>query len=260
MTSLLGCRREPIGSLALHNFPRVPLMVIRSQSELEFVLYHQFGIPWIFACGTDFFSKTLSTRSIASMASSKLGHGFTTRSESALGLTCMKLLEISDNASHEDLLSLLSLVQMLEVDILPLMWYPALHVGRGGFALLNEAPVSREVNLAFKRLISLGSASEKASGSFLSSMKEIAILKHYNVSKHPNIVDFYGICWEVNPIGGQILPVLVLEKARHGDLLRFRNSSEGKKLSVKTKLSLCTQIAEGLAMLHSCCESSRVLY
>jgi serine/threonine protein kinase len=260
ITSLLGGRCEPIGSLALYNLPRVPLMVTRSKSKIEFVLYNQFGIPRSFACGTDFLSKTFLTRRITSMASSTLGHGFTTRSESALDLTCMKLLEISDNASHEDLLSLLSLVQMLEVDILPLMWYPALHVGKGGFAVLNEAPVSREVNFAFKRSISLGSTSEKASGSFSSSMKEIAILRHYNVSKHPNIVDFYGICWKVDPVGGQILPALVLEKAQHGDLLRFRNSSEGKKLSVKTKLSLCTQIAEGLAMLHASCESSRVLY
>jgi hypothetical protein len=194
------------------------------------------------------------------MASSTLGHGFTSRSEGALDLTCMKLLEISDNASHEDLLALLSLVQILEIDILPLMWYPALHVGRGGFAALNEAPVNKEVNLAFKRLISMESTSEKARGSFLSSMKEIAILRHYNVSKHPNIVDFYGISWEINLIGGQILPVLVLEKAPYGDLFRFRNSPEGKNLSVKTKLSLCTQIAEGLAMLHASCESSRILY
>jgi serine/threonine protein kinase len=194
------------------------------------------------------------------MASSTLGHGFTTRSESALGLTSMKLLEISDNASHEDLLALLSLVQTLEVDILPLIWYPALRVGRGGFAALNEAPVNKEVNLAFKRLISLGSATEKDTGSFLSSMKEIAILRHYNVRKHPNVVDFYGISWEVNPTGGQILPVLVLEKAPYGDLFHFRNSPEGKNLSVKTKLSLCTQIAEGLAMLHASCESSQLLY
>jgi serine/threonine protein kinase len=178
------------------------------------------------------------------MASSTLGHGFTTRSESALGLTSMKLLEISDNASHEDLLALLS----------------ALRVGRGGFAALNEAPVNKEVNLAFKRLISLGSATEKDTRSFLSSMKEIAILRHYNVRKHPNVVDFYGISWEVNPTGGQILPVLVLEKAPYGDLFHFRNSPEGKNLSVKTKLSLCTQIAEGLAMLHASCESSQLLY
>ncbi|PMD20718.1 kinase-like protein, partial [Hyaloscypha hepaticicola] len=161
------------------------------------------------------------------------------------------LLQISEDACHEDLLSLLSLVQMLEVDILPLVWYPALHIGRGGFAVLNEAPVNNNMSFAFKRLINLGSMLEKDSGSFMSSMTEIAILRHKNIMKHPNIVELYGICWEVNPIRAQILPVLVLEKARYGDLCCFRNSLEGQKLSVKTKLSLCTQIAEGLAILHA---------
>lgn len=196
-------------------------------------------------------TNTLPAKILGSMGSSTVGHGFTTRSESALGLTCTRLLQISEDACHEDLLSLLSLVQMLEVDILPLVWYPALHIGRGGFAVLNEAPVNNNMSFAFKRLINLGSMLEKDSGSFMSSMTEIAILRHENIRKHPNIVELYGICWEVNPIRAQILPVLVLEKARYGDLCCFRNSLEGQKLSVKTKLSLCTQIAEGLAILHA---------
>jgi hypothetical protein len=186
-----------------------------------------------------------------SISSSELAHGFTTRSETALGLTCMKLLQISDSASHEDLLAFLSVVQSCEVDILPLMWYPALHIGRGGFAVLNQSLVNEQFSFVFKRLAIVEGWLGGHSPNLSSSMIELAILRHRNVRKHPNIIDLYGICWEVNPVEDRILPVLVLEKAQYGDLFGFRNTHEGKNLSLEMKLSLCAQVAEGLAMLHA---------
>lgn len=185
------------------------------------------------------------------MSSSTLRRGFTTKSESTLNLTCMKLLEISTNSPHEDLLSFLSLLQLLEVNILPLVWYPALYVGRGGFAVLNEAPVSKEANFVFKRLISPENMHKGSSNSFTSAAQEVAILRHYHVKKHPNVVELYGICWEVNPIDDRLLPVLVLEKARHGDLYHFKSSQDGRNLPLAAKILLCSQLAEALAMLHA---------
>jgi serine/threonine protein kinase len=185
------------------------------------------------------------------MSSSALNRGLTTQSENALNLTYLRLLRVSSEAPHEDLLAFLSLVQSCEVDILPVMWYPALKVGRGGFAVLNGSPVNEEFGFVFKRLANVENRPGEDFKSFGSIMTELAILMHHNVRRHANVVDLYGICWEVNPEEGRILPVLVLERARIGDLLQLRDAKEGRNMSVETKLSICCQVAKGLAMLHA---------
>ncbi len=131
------------------------------------------------------------------------------------------------------------------------MWYPALQVGRGGFAVLNESPVNKEFSFVFKRSVDIEFRADGNPKSLRSAMTELAILTHHNVRRHDHVVDLYGICWEVNPEENRILPVLVLERARLGDLFHLRNTQEGNNMSIETKLSLCRQIAEGLAMLHA---------
>lgn len=177
--------------------------------------------------------------------------GLTTKSESALNITYLKLLRISSETPHKDLLAYLSLVQSCEVDMLPVVWYPALKVGRGGFAVLNELRVHKEFSFVFKRLANVQIKAGEDSKSFGSVMTELAILSHGNVKRHPNVVDLYGVCWEVNPEENRILPVLLLERAQTGDLFKFRDTQVGRKISTESKLSLCRQIAEGLAMLHA---------
>jgi hypothetical protein len=190
------------------------------------------------------------------MASTGPAYGFTTRSETAFNLTSMRLMQISDSAFHEDLLSFLSAVQSLEVDILPLVWYPALKLGRGGYAVINQSLVNDRLSFAFKRLADPNDRPDTQYQSLRSSMTELAILRHGNIRKHPNIIDLEGVCWEVNPSSDCILPVLVFEKAHRGSLLEFRDSEDWKNFSVEGKLGFCKQIVKAISILHASRQSA----
>ena len=116
---------------------------------------------------------------------------------------------------------------------------------------MNQSPVRAELNFAFKRLGEHTKAQDEETVDFSSSISELAILGHEPIASHPNIIKLEGICWEVTVGEDRILPVLVFEKAAYGDLFHFRDTEEGKKLTIVQKVSLCAQILDALYTLHA---------
>lgn len=80
--------------------------------------------------------------------------------------------------SHVDLLVFLAAAQSREVNFLPLTQYPSFHLGRGGFAPLNQSPVNAEVSFAYKRLNDSNPSDGNLSEDLSSSIAELAILRH----------------------------------------------------------------------------------
>ncbi|KAI4251527.1 MAG: hypothetical protein LQ352_004797 [Teloschistes flavicans] len=180
-------------------------------------------------------------------------HGFTTlptRSELALSLTALKLKQLPESASHNDLLAVLSAVQEHEVNVLPLVWYPSLSLGQGGFALVNESPVNQHESFAFKRLKVQGDDTDEQRQSFEGAIKELAILTDLDIAREANIVTIEGICWEVNPLNPYISPVLVFEKAHYGNLSIFRDSGRWEQVPLEGRLTIWKQIAGACRVLH----------
>ncbi|RPB11193.1 ankyrin [Morchella conica CCBAS932] len=91
---------------------------------------------------------------------------------------------------------------------------------------------------------------------------EVRVLTHPPMYFHKNIVDFLGVSWqcelpEVEP--GQTetdlpppkrVPVILLEYAKHGSLEDFMQTTLYDAMSFDGRVSLCRDIAEGLAVLH----------
>ena len=185
------------------------------------------------------------------MPFSDTDYGLTTWQGTESGLSHLNLLHLCASDSHVDLLGFLATAQANRTDFLPLAWYPSYFLGRGGFALLNQSPIKAELSYAFKRLGKHSQALDEEMEDFSSSITELAVLRHRPISSHPNIIRLEGICWEVNVGEERILPVLVFEKAAYGDLFHFRDTAEGKKLTLEQKVPLCAQILDALYTLHA---------
>ena len=176
------------------------------------------------------------------MPLSSTDYGLTTSPGIESSLSHLNLLNLCASESHVDLLAFLATAQVTRTDFLPIAWYPSYYLGRGGFALLNQSPVKAELSFAFKRLGKYGQISDEETQDLFSSTNELIILRHRPISSHPNIIKLEGICWEVTVGEDRILPVLVFEKAAYGDLFQFRDTEEGRKLTVEQKVALCAQI------------------
>lgn len=185
------------------------------------------------------------------MPLSGIDYGLTTWKGIESGLSHLNLLRICASDSHVDLLAFLATAQVNLTDFLPIVWYPSYYLGRGGFAVLNQSPVKAEFGFAFKRLGQHSQPQDEEMEDFSSSITELAILRHKPIASHPNVIKLEGICWEVTAEEDRILPVLVFEKAKYGDMFQFRDMEEGKKLTIWQKVSLCAQILDALYTLHA---------
>jgi serine/threonine protein kinase len=155
---------------------------------------------------------------------------------------------------HCDFLSFLGIAQTLKIDFLPITWQPALeNVGHGGTAEIRQALVNLQMSFAFKRLTpaELPQSITDETKSFRTLIAEISVLGHPSIRDHPNIIRLEGICWDVVPGGEKVWPVLVFEKARHGDLHTFMEQAEGKRLTLEERLNVCADIAMAVNDMHS---------
>lgn len=157
---------------------------------------------------------------------------------------------LSLESPHYDLINFLAAVRKARVDYLPLSWSSPAHIGRGGYAVVNESFVHATHSYAYRRAFN-----RKTEQDFTSAMTELAILSHRPIEAHDNIITLEGISWEVNPKEIRIAPVFVYERMPHGDLRQFRDSQEFQALSLQDKLALCVDIGNGVLALHSCSTS-----
>ena len=136
------------------------------------------------------------------------------------------------------------------------MWQPAIDVlGAGGTAEIRQALVNLQVSFAFKRVTPSTYENFKEI-EILSKLvvNEMSIHAHPKLRCHPNIQRLEGLCWDstMEKSSSHILPVLVMEKTRHGDLSAFADSAHSKSLSPEERLRICVDVAFALADMHSC--------
>lgn len=169
-----------------------------------------------------------------------------------------------------DLITFLGIAQRLRIQLLPITWQPALdRIGQGATAEIRESVATINFSFAFKRPDVRSFFDFEAFERRLLPclIDEISILGLPRIRKHPNIIDLEGICWEVIsgkgmrisreiPVdftGGDqgIVPVLVFQKSKYGDLYHFMMQDAGKELSFSDKIDLCIDVARAIAEMHS---------
>ena len=171
-----------------------------------------------------------------------------------------------------DLIAFLGAAQTLKIDFLPIIWQPALdHIGQGATAEIREASMNVQTSFAFKRpKFKIPSDVEFETRVLPSLIAEMSVLSHPSIREFPNIVRLEGICFEIISEGyvfsrekpfdhskGGVVPVLVFEKAKYGDLRNFMTTyNVGKTLSLKDRLQFCIDIARAVEEMHSNSEPS----
>ena len=174
---------------------------------------------------------------------------------------------IEDRGEHVDLITFLGVAQRLDIDLLPITWQPTLEsIGQGATAEIRQVSANLQFSFAFKRpVLDPRLGFENFERRLLPCLiAEISTLGLKSIRKHPNINKLEGICWEVvssegqrisretlcaSPNGG-IVPVLVFEKAKYGDLRYFMMQGAGSKSSFAQRIGICTDIAKAVAEMH----------
>ena len=164
--------------------------------------------------------------------------------------------QIEQLASPRDFLKFLGVVQQHEIDVFPITWHPALDtIGEGATAEIRAALIDLQTSYAFKRYIMSDNNEEKL---LLHLISEVSILGLESIRNHPNIIKLEGVAWDINN-DGQVWPVLVFEKAEHGDLETFFASNPGKDLTFEERLDLCIHIGTALMVLSAHSKSYKFL-
>jgi hypothetical protein len=151
-----------------------------------------------------------------------------------------------------DLIAVLGLIQYLDIPFLHITWDPGLDdLGEGATSEVHQSLVSNSINFAYKR-------TKHASPQAIQAlMCEMTILCSPVVRQHPNVLQLQGICWnevQDDEVDGGVKPILVFEKAHHGNLEEFLGSVVGQKLAFSTRIKLCRDIALALLAMHSSSE------
>ncbi|KAL8995135.1 MAG: hypothetical protein Q9169_005078 [Polycauliona sp. 2 TL-2023] len=172
------------------------------------------------------------------------------------------------SSQHCNFITFLGITQNLSIDFLPITWQQALgNIGKGGTAEISEALLDVNTSFAFKRRLFKESCnSEELTSEILPSVvSEISILLTPWVRHCPHIMDIVGICWDIyggdddafsreKPLdfsSAAIVPVLVFEKSKYGDLHSFMTAGVGKGLGYVERLEFCLEIAKAISVMHS---------
>lgn len=151
-----------------------------------------------------------------------------------------------------DLLTFLGIAQGLHIDFLPVSWDTGLaKVGEGGSAEISQSSIDVENSFAFKRLVSAKVArSETKKKAYEAMIAKLCVLGHKSIRGHSFVNRLEGICWDIDIESESVWPVLVFEKAPHGDLERFMNCGAGAKIALMDRLRLCAEVAIAITDLH----------
>lgn len=157
--------------------------------------------------------------------------------------------QLSTNV-HHDLITFLTMVQRMEIDLLPIAPEVARGViGGGATSDVNESLINIQTSFAFKRV----SDSQKTlpeSQVLKALTNEISILGQPQIRQHPNIIHLQGICWDVES-DTKIWPTLVFEKTELGDLHTFLSMPIGKALNLDQRFKICKDVGKAILDMHS---------
>ena len=166
-----------------------------------------------------------------------------------------------------DLIAFLGVAQSRSMDLLSMTWEPTLDcLGQGATAEIREAFFDTRTSFALKRqrFRSGYDVMELETRLLPSLAAEVAVLGHPSIWDCPSVAKLKGICWEVYPPDDQalsreepiksrkagIVPILVFENAKYGDLYQFMTHEPGQQLGLDDRLWLCTEVASGIAIMQ----------
>ena len=166
------------------------------------------------------------------------------------------------------LITFLGIAQSHQIDFLPITWQHGLeNIGQGATGEIREALLDQNTSFAFKRRLFRRSFNiEELKGQIWPTLvAEISILHIPSIRHCRNIIDLVGVCWEVyceddytlsrdEPVDfarAAVIPVLVFQKSKFGDLHTFMMHGAGKTLSFDEKLHLCIGIVEAISEMHA---------
>ena len=148
-----------------------------------------------------------------------------------------------------DFISFLGTVQASGIDFLPIRWQTGLDtVGQGATAEIRQLYIDLQTSFAFKRF---HWSHWSESRNYQALMCEVSILSHPSVRSHPNVIRLEGVCWDISFDNEEVWPVLVFEKARHGDLRKFLRTNTDRHIKWDDRIKLCADIATAIMLLHS---------
>lgn len=138
-------------------------------------------------------------------------------------------------------------------------------LGQGGQATVTQTRASVDTVLAFKKpspkgvgsWLSTRSLSKKIENVYRDVATEVMALGELGIRGHPNIIQLQAISWEVQnnrtwtfKKAPRVWPVLLMERADHGDLQSYMATKEGSELSFEDKIEFCHGIASAIAAAH----------
>ncbi|KAK0644254.1 kinase-like domain-containing protein [Cercophora newfieldiana] len=177
-----------------------------------------------------------------------------------------------DATPKPDFITFVSLVseayQAHHDDLIPVQQYkPSLETfqGKGHTSLVTHAAVMRSAPSTFARGV-VSSFSEgvvikrprdiklgKSSSGLTSFITELRIRLHPTLRAHPHIARLRGIGWDFQDEDATIpRPILLEEFAPLGALDNFWKNWNFVRMTFKSKLEFCRDLAEGLRALHAC--------
>ena len=174
-------------------------------------------------------------------------------------------------SKYHDFIELLAICQQHQIDFLGITWDRLLDdnsnlVGLGMTSAITPGLLKLDLSFAFKRLTDryFGRNDDESSERrrhhlYEALISEISVLGHPVIREHANIIRLEGVCWDFLPDDQEekVRPVLVFEKASHGDLVQFLRSPDGLALNLQTRLRLCSDIVRAIATMHSAGESQQ---
>ncbi|KAJ6258751.1 hypothetical protein Dda_6804 [Drechslerella dactyloides] len=181
------------------------------------------------------------------------------------GLALRRRATLVDQSNQTyNLLRVLTTAQSREIDFVGITWQAALGtIGKGGEGEISQADISIKDKFAFKRSVAIGTKAKDDSDIFQELNSEVQVLGHPKIRQHPNIVSLEGLCWEINvrpggrdwlgratPDKEKAWPVLILDKAPHGDLEKFMRTEKGRAIKLENRMQLCAQVASALKTMH----------
>ena len=161
-------------------------------------------------------------------------------------------------------ISLLTVAQLLGIDLFSIKWQPALErVGQGRTAEIRQALIRLQTNFVFKRIKPATPSQLAERRAFQAIYTEVSILGLRRIRNHPNMIRLEGICWDVweekDRGTPEVWPVLVFEKTPYGDLDTFLRSTLGQNLKFEERLQLCSGIASAVSEMHAHRECSKAI-
>lgn len=170
------------------------------------------------------------------------------------------------HAARYNFLTCLACAQKCGIDFTGMAWIGIQgDLGQGGQAVVSQTLMNVETVLAFKRRNSQGIGSTFSQGVILEKRmledhfrqiaSEILAFGHPVIRQNPNIVQLHAIGWELQDEDSwaqgrkmRVWPVLIFEKAIHGDLKHYISTQ--KNIDLAEKVRLCRNIASALIVAH----------